>query len=90
MRYLSVPTYQFTDTTGRTVQVKEMRELEDLSIMLTMNRSAEEDFDEIASRSYVYGEGGERDSWKLHEANIVAILDARFDYSRIPSIKVPS
>lgn len=89
MRYLSVGTYNFTDTHGKTVVMREMREIENLSIGMTLNHAADEDFDEIASRSLVYGEGGERDAYKLHEANLVAILDAGFDYSKLPSIKVP-
>jgi hypothetical protein len=90
MRYVAVPTYNFTDTTGKTVVMKEMREIENLSIGMTLNHAADEDFDEIASRNSVYGEGGERDSYKLHEANIVAILDAAMDYSKLSSIKVPT
>jgi hypothetical protein len=90
MRYLSVPTYQFTDTTGRTLTVREMREYPPLPIAFTMNHSSDEDFDEIASRPFVYGDGGEREAYKLHEANMVPIMDAGFDYSKLPIIKVPS
>jgi len=90
MRYIGITTYQFIDTNARTVTVKEMRELAPMSIAFTMNHSADEDFDEIASRNYLYGDGGERDVYKLHEANIVAILEANLDYSKLPKIQVPS
>jgi hypothetical protein len=89
MRYVGIDTYTFYDTSGRAVTVNEMREIPAYSIQLTINHTADEDFDEIASRSYVYGDGGEQDTYKLFEANIVQLLDARFDLSRIPKMVIP-
>lgn len=89
MRYLDVDTYQYTDTHGRVLTVKEMREIPAYSVSLTINRAADDDLDEIASRSYVFGEGGERDSYKLYEANLAALLDANFDLSLFPRMVIP-
>ena len=86
---MTVAEYQFTDTTGKTVMVKEMREIPAYQVGFTMNKAADDDLDELASRTYIYGTGGERDSYKLHEANIVAILEARFDLTRLKTVVVP-
>jgi hypothetical protein len=90
MRYLQVPIVPFTDATGKQYSIHDFREIPSYSIARTMNRSAEEAFDEIASRQYVYGDGGERNANQLYEANIVAIVEAGWDLSKISSIKVPS
>ena len=90
MRFMDVATYAFTDTTGRTLTVKEMREIPAYNVMMSMARSPNDDMDEIASRQYVYGPGAEMNAYKLHEANMAQLLDARFDMARVLSIKVPS
>jgi hypothetical protein len=87
---MDVGRYVFADTDGRAVEVMEMREIPVQRVGITLNRSSDDDIDEIASRQYVYGDGGEQDSYKIHEANIVAIIDSRFDYSRIRSVGIPS
>jgi hypothetical protein len=90
LRYLQVPTYSFTDTYGRVLSVKEMREIPEYSVAFTMNKAADEDLDEIASRPYVYGSGGERDTYKLYEVSLAKLLDARFDMSRLSKVAVPT
>jgi hypothetical protein len=88
VRYLDVPIVSFTGTDGRSVAVHEMREVPAYTVRMTLNLHGE-DFDEVASRRDVYGEGAEGDAYKLHEANLPAIFDAMLDYSRLPSIGVP-
>lgn len=88
MRYSEVETVSFTDAGGRSVAVHEMREIPAYTVRMTLKLHGE-DFDEVASRSDVYGEGAEGDAYKLHEANLPAILDAFLDYSRLQSIGVP-
>ena len=89
MRYLQIPIIAFTDVNGVQRSVRDIRPLPSYTIARTMNKNGEDDFDEIASRQYVYGDDGERNAYKIHEANIVAILDARFDYSLLKTIVVP-
>jgi hypothetical protein len=89
MRYIGIDTYAFTDTTGRTLTVKEIREVPAYQVGFSMNKPGDVDLDELASRTYVYGDGGERDTYKLFEANMAAILDARFDMSRVLKLAIP-
>lgn len=88
MRYLEVSTVNFTDAGGRSVAVHEMREIPSYTVRMTLKLHGE-DFDEVASRSDIYGEGSEGDAYKLHEANMASIMDAFLDYSRLASIGIP-
>lgn len=91
MRYLNVATYSFVDSYGKSVLVHEMREIPKYPVKMTINVGSNDDLDEVASRGYVYGDGGERDSYKLYEANLTALLDANFDVSAIGGkLVVPS
>lgn len=89
MRYMGIADYEFLDTMGRLVTVKEMRDIPKYTVGMSVNKEAEDDLDEIASRNYIFGEDGERDSYALHEANITQLLDARFDYARLKKIAIP-
>jgi len=94
MRYLSVPTYTCPLADGRVVTVHDMRDLtlpqNQLTPQFSMQMQADDDLDEIASRQYVYGDGGERESYKLHEMNAAALLDANYDLSKVNPLVVPS
>lgn len=89
MRYLEVDTASFTDADGRSVSVKELREIPREKVGMVLQTQGA-DFDEVASRPEVYGSGYEGDAYRLHEANIVQIFDALLDYSRVTRIKVPT
>lgn len=45
--------------------------------------------DEIATKPEVYGEGKEFESYKIFEANVAALVDAKFDLSNIKTLKIP-
>ena len=89
MRYASVPTVSFTDSNNVTRAVKEMREIPYYPSSSTVQLSAGDMLDEVYSRDQIAGEGSEGDSYKIHEANVVAIVEARFDYSILKSARVP-
>ena len=88
MRYLNVPTYSYPQAGGVTVSVHEMRDLPTYDTAFTMKLFGGEDFDEVASRPEVYGDGAEMNAYKLHEANIVAVFEAMLDYSTIRSVVI--
>lgn len=89
MRFMGVEEYVFVTTDGRQVTVKEMREIPEYVTNYSQKHSADEDLDEMASRSSVYGYGGERDTYKLFEANMVALLDHGFDLSKLTTVAIP-
>lgn len=89
MRYANVDTIAFTEAIGRTVAIKDMREIPADDTSRAYRRTSAEDFDSIAARPDIYGEGGEAQAYKIHEANLIAILDARLDYTGLRVVKVP-
>ena len=89
MRYQNVPVITFTDSLGRTFPVREMREIPRRQTAFVVARAPFEPFDLVASRPDVFGDGGERRAWELHDAMAVEIVDRLFDYSLITSVRVP-
>jgi len=89
MRYLNSPTFNFTDINGNTYSLYQMREIPAYQISGVIPKLDQEDFDEIFTRPEIAWDNMEGAVFQLHEANIVAILDAKFDYSKLRSIKVP-
>ena len=89
MRWLGIPTATFTDINGVSRLVHDMKPIEVFTAVTVISRNASEDFDEIASRDTVYGPGGEANSYKLDEANIVDIFDNLLNYDVLSKIKVP-
>ena len=89
MRYMSVPTVSFTDANGVTRAVKEMREIPTYASSSTVQLSSGDMLDEVYSRDQIAAENSEGDSYKLHETNVVAIVEARFDYSILKSVRIP-
>jgi hypothetical protein len=89
MRWIGVPTAAFTDINGVSRTVHDMKPIETFPAVTVIARNAADDFDEIASREAIYGAGGESQSYKLDEANIVDIFDNLLNYDALSRIKVP-
>jgi hypothetical protein len=89
MRYQGASTFVFTDVYGRTGTVYDMREIPEYQARLTIAVGRDVELDEVASRTYVFGEGGEASAYKLFEANMATILDVGFDMSLLGSLVVP-
>jgi hypothetical protein len=89
LRYLNVSDEVFVDDRGRRLTVKGLREFAPGIADYVVDRGEEEPFDLIASRDDVYGEGGERRAYELHDAMAVELVDRRFDYSIIRRVRVP-
>ena len=90
MRYVTVPTISFTGANGVTLPVKDLREIPAYDTSRTINVTSEVSYDELASRRSVYGDGGEGLSYRLWEANIVALVDLGFDVAALPRVGIPS
>ena len=89
MRYTNIDNITFVDQNGVSTQVKDMRLIPSEAISKTVDFKGFNTLDDIASRQDIYGDFGENQTFRLFEANIVAITDARFDMSKIRSLKVP-
>ena len=89
MRYLNSPKFNFTDANGKMYSLYQMREIPNYQISAVIPKLEQEEFDEIFTRPDIAGDNMEGAVFQLHEANHQAILDAKFDYSKLRSIKVP-
>ena len=89
MRYFTEPTISFTDAQGRTVAIKDMREPPDYTAGFTYKKQDGELLDSVASRQDVFGEGREGDSYKIFEANLVALVDAKFILDNVRNLVIP-
>ena len=89
MRYLNQPKYNFTDANGVTYSLYQMREIPAYKISGVIPKQEQDDFDEIYTRPEIAGNNMEGAVFQLHEANMTAILDAKFDYSKLRTVQVP-
>jgi len=89
MRYESVDTTSFTNHNNKTYAVKDKREYPNYEKLIHVVVNSEDMIDEIASRYEVYGDGGEAESYKIVDYNIVKLFEAEFDLSKIYSLDIP-
>lgn len=89
MRYFNIDTVSFTNKQGITAPIKEKRPIpkEEISSVISIYENAE--LDEIATRSEVYGEDSEDQSYRIFDANIIEIVENGYDLSKIRKLKVP-
>lgn len=89
MRYAPIETISFTDVSGNTYAIKDLREIPEYEIASILEKNAQDKPDEVAVRDDAFEAGSEADSYRLWEANLVEIVDAGFDWTRIKKVKVP-
>jgi hypothetical protein len=90
MRYIEIDNIEFTNEDGNTFTIKDRRPIPNYTILTTIKKNNEELADEIAVRREVYGEFAETLSYRIHEANIVKLIENRFDFSKLKEIKIPT
>jgi len=89
MRYESIDTISFTNHNNRIVAIKDKREYPAYEKLINIVTNADDKVDEIASRYEAYGDGGEDQSYKIVDYNIITIFETDFDMSKIKSLGVP-
>jgi hypothetical protein len=89
LRYVDIETVVFTDVDGNDNPVKDIREISDQVQSFEIDVKESDSIDEIASRSSVYGESGELQSYKIHDLNIVKLVENNFDVGKLKRLKIP-
>lgn len=89
MRYIDVETVSFTDSAGRTVAVREMREPKRQQAWFSLDLAGKPWLDEIASTEDIYGRDGESLAYKIFDHNREGIVDMGFDLSKLKTLEVP-
>lgn len=89
MRYININTISFTNSQGITVPIKDKRPILKEAISFEVGKNSEDDLDEVVSRASVYGEDAEDQSYRLFDANIIEIVENKYDLSKVRKLKVP-
>lgn len=74
---------------GKDYAIKDMKDIEEYTNFINLDINNESTLDEICVRPDVYGENTEDYSYKLFEANVVALMDNDFDMTKIKSLRIP-
>lgn len=84
-----MPIVTFNDANGRVAQVRDIRPIPEQVIDFEISTREGDLLDEVASRTNIFGENAESQSYRLFDANIVELFDAEFDMTRIRRLRVP-
>jgi len=89
LRYLDIDTISFTDKDGNTFPVKDIRPIPVEATSLSIPPNSATMLDEVASRSQVYGDLGEDQTYRIFDANTTLLLENNFNVSKLAEIKIP-
>ena len=89
MRYFNIDTISFTNSNNVTVPIKDKRPISDDPISFELPLIEGNFLDVIASRNDVYGDDAEDDTYRIFDANIIKIVEAGYDLTKIRSVKIP-
>lgn len=88
-RYLEIDTIVFNDPVRGPVQIKDRRPIPEEPIAFEIDLKNRDMLDEIATRNYVFGKGGETQVYRLFDANVREIVDANFSLDNMKRLKIP-
>lgn len=88
MRYFNIDTVSFTDKNGNAVPVKDKRPISKDPISFDLDIKNGDLLDDIASRVDVYGKDGEDQSYKIFDANIIKIVEAKYNLNKLRKIGI--
>ena len=90
-RFSNIEKTVFKDPNGRgNVMVKLKRPILYEPIGIQLKLKVKTDLDEVASRPDVFGPGREPESYRLFDANVVALTEAGFDMGKIRELRIPA
>ena len=91
MRYFDVEEITFKNALGRSVKIKDLLPVpahSDNSVVITLAK--DDELDEIATRTDIYGEGYEAKSYDIFAENIEELVQNDFDMNRLKRLRIPS
>lgn len=91
MRYFDIEEITFKNALGRSVKVKNLLPVPARSNNSVVIALAENDeLDEIATRTDIYGEGYEAKAYDIFAENIEELTQNDFDMNRLKRLRIPS
>jgi hypothetical protein len=85
----STPTTQFRWFDGRSYNIKTIKPIETFDKTLPLQLRTGDKLDEVASRNEIFGVGREDLSYLLFGANIVKLVENKFDLSKLKELRIP-
>jgi hypothetical protein len=83
------PNISFTWLDGHDYNLKDMKEYPAYDSFVKIKLKQNDQLDEIASRTDVYGSGSESYAYLLFECNREKIVENNFDLNKLHELKVP-
>lgn len=91
MRYFDVEEITFKNSLGRSVKIKDLLTVparSDNSVVIALAK--DDELDEIATRTDIYGEGYEAKAYDIFAENIEELVQNDFDMNRLKRLRIPS
>lgn len=91
MRYFDIEEITFKNALGRSVKIKDLLPVparSDNSVVITLAK--DDELDEIATRTDIYGEGYEAKSYDIFAENIEELVQNDFDMNKLKRLRIPS
>lgn len=90
VRYFDIPDITFTNSLGKSVIIKDILPVPSPAERTVKLALAENDeLDEIATRTNIYGEGYENRGYDLFAENICELVTHDFDMNKLKSLRIP-
>jgi hypothetical protein len=89
MWMLDVPTISFANNDGKSYAIKDIKIIPTYDNTKTIQIAQEMLLDEICVDKNVYGESREDFSYKVFEANVVALSESGYDLNKIKTLRIP-
>lgn len=91
MRYFDIDEVTFKNALGRSVNIKALLPVpahSNNSVIITLAK--DDELDEIATRTDIYGEGYEAKAYDIFAENIEEFTQNDFDMNRLKRLRIPS
>lgn len=91
MRYFDVEEITFKNALGRSVKIKALLPVpthSNNSVVIALAK--DDELDEIATRTDIYGEGYEAKAYNIFAENIEELTQNDFDMNRLKKLRIPS
>lgn len=90
MRYNDIANIEFTNSNNKTFKIKDRRPIPKYTIVTRIKKNKNELGDEIAIKRNIFGEGSESLTYRIYEANIIKLIENRFDFEKLRDINIPT
>lgn len=91
MRYFDIQDITFKNALGRSVKIKDLLPVpkhSDNSVTIALTE--DDELDEIATRTDIYGEGHEAKAYDIFAENIEELTQNDFDMNKLKRLRIPS